>query len=211
MVRRDAPRSASRTCTAGTRYYLRVVAINSAGRRERAVGRSERRRGQPGPPRRRRPPAAVQTYFAEGRVGLLRLPPRGAQHDQRRDDRGRHATCAKARTPVARSYSLPARAPHAPFSAADVPELNGHVVRRRRLAPARRHHRAHHALAPQRRGRRASAKALARPSTTWYLAEGNAGFFDTFVLLANPGTVADDGDGRLPARRRRRRAAAATR
>ncbi len=24
------------------------------------------------------------------------------------------------------------------------------------------------------------------PSTTWYLAEGNAGFFDTYVLLANP-------------------------
>ena len=32
----------------------------------------------------------------------------------------------------------------------------------------------------------AGAKALRAPSTTWYLAEGNAGFFDTYVLLANP-------------------------
>ena len=32
----------------------------------------------------------------------------------------------------------------------------------------------------------AGAKALTAPSTTWYLAEGNAGFFDTYVLLANP-------------------------
>jgi hypothetical protein len=31
-----------------------------------------------------------------------------------------------------------------------------------------------------------TAKAIINPSPTWYLAEGNAGFFDTFVLLANP-------------------------
>ena len=33
-----------------------------------------------------------------------------------------------------------------------------------------------------------TAKALTAPSTTWYLAEGNSGFFDTFVLLLNPDT-----------------------
>jgi hypothetical protein len=33
-----------------------------------------------------------------------------------------------------------------------------------------------------------TAKALVAPSTTWYLAEGNSGFFDTFVLLLNPDT-----------------------
>ena len=32
----------------------------------------------------------------------------------------------------------------------------------------------------------AGARALTAPSTTWYLAEGNAGYFDTYVLLANP-------------------------
>ena len=31
-----------------------------------------------------------------------------------------------------------------------------------------------------------TAKAIVAPSQTWYLAEGNAGFFDTFVLLVNP-------------------------
>ncbi len=34
-----------------------------------------------------------------------------------------------------------------------------------------------------------TAKALTSPSTTWYLAEGNDGFFDTFVLLVNPSTT----------------------
>jgi hypothetical protein len=34
-----------------------------------------------------------------------------------------------------------------------------------------------------------TAKALTAPSTTWYLAEGNVGFFDTFVLLMNPSTT----------------------
>jgi Fibronectin type III domain len=35
-----------------------------------------------------------------------------------------------------------------------------------------------------------TAKALTAPSTTWYLAEGNVGYFDTFVLLLNPSTTA---------------------
>jgi hypothetical protein len=34
-----------------------------------------------------------------------------------------------------------------------------------------------------------TAKALTAPSTTWYLAEGNVGYFDTFVLLMNPSTT----------------------
>ena len=54
----------------------------------------------------------------------------------------------------------------------------------------------------------AGAKALAAPSTTWYLAEGNAGFFDTYVLLANPSATPTtatvdfllDGGGVRPAR-----------
>jgi hypothetical protein len=37
-----------------------------------------------------------------------------------------------------------------------------------------------------------TAKALLDPSTTWYLAEGNAGYFDTFVLLANPNPAATE-------------------
>jgi hypothetical protein len=31
--------------------------------------------------------------------------------------------------------------------------------------------------------------AVAAPATTWYFGEGSQGFFDTFVLLANPGAV----------------------
>jgi hypothetical protein len=35
-----------------------------------------------------------------------------------------------------------------------------------------------------------TGKAVDRGRTRWYLAEGDAGFFDTFILLANPNTVA---------------------
>ncbi len=34
--------------------------------------------------------------------------------------------------------------------------------------------------------------AVEQPSTTWYFAEGSQGFFDTFLLLANPGDTAAD-------------------
>jgi hypothetical protein len=34
-----------------------------------------------------------------------------------------------------------------------------------------------------------TAKALGAPSMSWYLAEGNSGFFDTYVLLVNPSST----------------------
>lgn len=37
-----------------------------------------------------------------------------------------------------------------------------------------------------------TGKALARARTQWYLAEGDAGFFDTYVLFANPNAQAAD-------------------
>jgi hypothetical protein len=35
-----------------------------------------------------------------------------------------------------------------------------------------------------------TGKAITAPRTQWYLAEGEARFFDTYILLANPGTTA---------------------
>jgi hypothetical protein len=39
-----------------------------------------------------------------------------------------------------------------------------------------------------------TGKAMQASRTQWYLAEGNAGFFDTYILLANPGSVAANVD-----------------
>ncbi len=37
-----------------------------------------------------------------------------------------------------------------------------------------------------------TAKSVAKPSTEWFLAEGNAGYFETYILLANPNASAAD-------------------
>ena len=88
-------------------------------------------------------------------------------------------------TPCMRSYSVGAGR-RMTISADDVPELNGASFAAVISAPATVVSRAHHALAPERRRRRLGRPGAPAPSTTWYLAEGNAGFFDTYVLLANP-------------------------
>ena len=53
-----------------------------------------------------------------------------------------------------------------------------------------------------------TGKAMQASRTQWYLAEGNAGFFDTYILLANPGDVTANvdvdyllDDGSAPVRR----------
>ena len=42
-----------------------------------------------------------------------------------------------------------------------------------------------------------TGKAMQASRTQWYLAEGDAGFFDTYILLANPGDATANVDGRL--------------
>jgi hypothetical protein len=131
------------------------------------------------------PTDGTLTYFAEGAAGLFSY--RLALLNTTSAETG--ATVSFLReggTPVQRIYNLPPLT-RVTVSAADVPELAGTsfgtilstgpgVVAERTMGwdvggmMAGGH----------------TAKAITSPSQTWYLAEGNAGFFDTFVLLVNP-------------------------
>jgi hypothetical protein len=169
----------------GQRYTLYVVAYNTVGL---ASGPSAEVTGvasgadeDPVPI----PNTGTLTYFAEGAAGLFTY--RLALLNTTGTETG--ATVSFLReggTPVQRVYNLPALT-RVTVSAADVPELAGTsfgtilstgpgVVAERTMgwdvggAMAGGH----------------TAKAIVAPSPTWYLAEGNAGFFDTFVLLVNP-------------------------
>jgi hypothetical protein len=167
------------------RYTFYVVAYNSVGQ---ASGPSAEVSGvptgvdqDPVPV----PTGGTLTYFAEGAAGLFSY--RLALLNTTSTETG--ATVSFLReggTPVQRVYNLPPLT-RVTVSAADVPELAGTsfgtilstapgVVAERTMgwdvggAMAGGH----------------TAKAIVSPSQTWYLAEGNAGFFDTFVLLVNP-------------------------
>jgi hypothetical protein len=169
----------------GQRYTFYVVAYNSVGQ---ASAPSAEVSGvptgvdqDPTPI----PTGGTNTYFAEGAAGLFSY--RLALLNTTSTETG--ATVSFLRegdTPVQRVFNLPPLT-RVTVSAADVPELAGTsfgtilstapgVVAERTMgwdvggAMAGAH----------------TAKAIVSPSQTWYLAEGNAGFFDTFVLLVNP-------------------------
>ena len=168
---------------AGRRYVLWVTAFNAAGESPASASVAGTAT-DPAPP----PAGTVQTYFAEGasgffsyRIALLNTSTAATSASV--------AFLREGGTPVHRSYALAPQS-RATISADDVPELNGSsfaaavtttpgVIAERtmrwRLGGADGAH---------------TAKALVAPATQWFLAEGNAGFFDTFVLLANPGTAA---------------------
>ena len=166
---------------AGSRYYLVVRAVNNGGQ---VSGPSSEVNGLASDVPPAAPAGSVQTYYAEGASGFF---------DYRVAVLNTAASAAwlnvsylrEGALPVARSYSVGAGR-RMTISGDDVAELNGASFAAVISAPG--------TVISERTMRwrlnggdgAAGAKALAAPSTTWYLAEGNAGFFDTFVLLANP-------------------------
>jgi hypothetical protein len=170
---------------AGARYYLVVRALNSGGQMS---GPSSEVNGVASDTLPAAPSGSAQTYYAEGAEGFF-------------DYRVAVLNTATAETwlnvsylregsaPVQRSYSVGAGR-RMTISAGDVPELSGSSFAAVIAAPP--------TVVTERTMRwrmnggdgAAGARALTAPSTTWYLAEGNAGFFDTYVLLANPSATA---------------------
>jgi len=144
----------------------------------------------PSPPQTPPPtaPGAVATYFAEGasgffsyRIALLNTTTTATTVQVN--------FLREGAAPVSRTYSLPAQA-RGTILGSDVPELNGTSFAAEVWAIpgviAERTMRWRLNGADGATG----AKALQAPSTQWFLAEGNAGYFDTFVLLANPNASA---------------------
>jgi hypothetical protein len=166
---------------AGARYFFVVRARNNGGQMS---GPSAEVNGVASDTLPAAPAGAAQTYYAEGAEGFF-------------DYRVAVLNTATAETwmnvsflregaaPVLRSYAVGAGR-RMTISAGDVPELNGTSFAAVISAPS--------SVVTERTMRwrlngadgAAGARALTAPSTTWYLAEGNAGFFDTYVLLANP-------------------------
>ena len=172
--------------TAGVRYFIRVVAINSAGIESAPSGEVNGSAGHATatPPVQ---PGSIQTYFAEGasgffsyRVALLNTTDAPATVVV--------TYLREGGSPVHRSYSLTAGS-RSTVLGSDVAELTdtsfAALVRAVPGVIAERTMRWRLNGADGATG----AKALASPSTQWFLAEGNAGYFQTYVLLANPGAT----------------------
>jgi hypothetical protein len=166
---------------AGARYYLVVRARNNGGQ---LSGPSAEVNGLAGDTLPAAPAGSTQTYYAEGAAGFFDY--RVAVLNTATTETWLNVSYLReGASPVNRSYSVGAGR-RMTISAADVPELNGTSFAAVVTAPS--------TVVSERTMRwrlngadgAAGAKALRAPSTTWYLAEGNAGFFDTYVLLANP-------------------------
>ena len=130
------------------------------------------------------PTGSAQTYYAEGAAGFFDY--RLAVLNTAASETWLNVSFLReGALPVLRSYSVGAGR-RMTISAADVRELTGTSFAAVISAPA--------TVVTERTMRwrlnggdgAAGARALTAPSTTWYLAEGNAGYFDTYVLLANP-------------------------
>ena len=167
--------------TAGTRYYVVVRAVGSTG--SLSAPSSEvngvASAAVPAPPA-----GSAQTYYAEGASGFFDY--RVAVLNTAASETWLNVSYLReGATPITRSYSVGAGR-RMTISGADVPELNGASFAAVVSAPT--------SVVSERTMRwrlngadgASGAKALRAPSTTWYLAEGNAGYFDTYVLLANP-------------------------
>jgi hypothetical protein len=166
---------------AGRRYYFVVRARNQAGQMS---GPSTEVNGLASDTLPAAPAGAVETYYAEGAAGFFDY--RVAVLNTASTETWLNVSFLReGAAPIARSYAVGGRR-RMTISAADVPELNGTSFAAVIDAPS--------TVVSERTMRwrlnggdgATGAKALGAPSTTWYLAEGNAGFFDTYVLLANP-------------------------
>jgi hypothetical protein len=166
--------------SAGTRYYVTIRAM-AHGQFSLPSDEVNGIASDSLPP----PPAgSTQTYYAEGaagffdyRVGILNTAPGQTWLNV--------SFLRQGELPVTRSYSV-GGGRRMTISADDVPQLNGASFAAVISAPG--------TVVSERTMRwrlnggdgASGARALIAPSTTWYLAEGNTGFFDTYVLLANP-------------------------
>ena len=166
---------------AGRRYYVIVRAINHGGQMS---GPSNEVNGVASDTLPAAPAGSTATYYAEGAQGFFdyRL---AVLNTSSAETWLNVSYLREGASPLVRSYSVGANR-RMTISGEDVPELNGASFAAVISAPA--------TVVSERTMRwrmnggdgAAGAKSLAAPSRTWYLAEGNAGFFDTYVLLANP-------------------------
>jgi hypothetical protein len=169
---------------AGRRYWVVVRARNAAGLLSVNSTEVNGVASDVVPP----PPGGSQdTYYAEGAAGFFDY--RLAVLNTGSTETWLNVSFLReGATPLARSYVVGANR-RMTISADDVPELEGASFAAIVSAPP--------AVVSERTMRwrlggadgAAGARALTAPSTTWYLAEGNAGFFDTYVLLANPSST----------------------
>jgi hypothetical protein len=166
---------------AGSRYYVVVRAVNNGGQ---TSGPSSEVSGLATDVLPAAPAGSAQTYYAEGAAGFFDY--RVAVLNTAQSETWLNVSFLReGASPVTRSYSV-GGGRRMTISAADVPELEGASFAAVISAPP--------TVVTERTMRwrlngadgATGARALSAPSTTWYLAEGNAGFFDTYVLLANP-------------------------
>jgi hypothetical protein len=171
--------------TAGRRYYFRMRAVNLGGLQS---GASTEVNGVATDTLPAAPAGAVNTYYAEGAAGFFDY--RVAVLNTLSSETWLNVSYLReGSAPVVRSYSVGAGR-RMTIWGDDVPELQGASFAAVITAPP--------GVVSERTMRwringadgATGAKAIGAPSTTWYLAEGNAGFFDTYVLLANPSSAA---------------------
>ena len=165
----------------GTRYFLRVRSIGSSGQ---FSSFSAEVNGIASDALPAAPAGSTQTFYAEGASGFFDY--RVAVLNTGAAETWLNVSYLReGAAPVLRSYSV-GGGRRMTISARDVPELTGTSFAAVVSAPP--------SVISERTMRwrlnggdgATGAKAQAAPSTTWYLAEGNAGFFDTYILLANP-------------------------
>jgi len=169
----------------GRRYYFRLRAVNASGVQSPV---STEVNGVASDTLPAAPTGSVNTYYAEGAAGFFDY--RVAVLNTLSSETWLNVSYLReGSAPVLRSYSVGAGT-RMTIWGDDVPELQGASFAAVITAPA--------GVVSERTMRwringadgATGAKALGAPSTTWYLAEGNAGFFDTYVLLANPSATA---------------------
>jgi hypothetical protein len=177
----------------GQRYFLTVAAFNSMGLVSAPSNEvnglaSDDGTGPPPPePPSEPPPDATQSYFAEGAQGFFsyRL---AFLNTTTKTTTVAVSYLREGDSPVNRRYAVQAQS-RATALAEDVPQIaNTSFAAVVTAAPGVFTERTMRWRLGDADGAH-SAKAMNETSTHWYLAEGNAGYFDTFVLLANPNQV----------------------
>jgi hypothetical protein len=179
----------------GQRYFFSVAALNAEGQSSFPSNEvSGIVDGAIDPPANPNVPTTidggVNTYFAEGAAGDIFKYRLALLNTTATNTQALVQFLREGDTPVARVYAMPAHTRYT-ISASDIPELTnrsfGAIVTAIPGVVAER------TMSWDSGGDMSdatTAKALVAPSTTWYLAEGNAGFFDTFLLLVNPSGTA---------------------
>jgi hypothetical protein len=174
----------------GQRYFFSVFSYNATGLRSAPsteVSGIVDGPADPTTPQGTPQPATHQTYFAEGASGVydyrLALVNTTDQPSLVNISFLREGT-----SPVKRDYTI---ASHARLSveAKDISDLVAQPQAFGAIVAAAPGVVAERTMSWNQGGMSSgahTAKALEAPGTTWYLAEGAAGFYDTFILVANP-------------------------